>query len=327
MRSRYAALILLVVPSLASAHPLSFGLLELRDESPSRVRVTWRFSGTETSTAGAEPSLPSWCREVTPRASESLPEGIAHRVTLDCGARGLVGADIAVRGLERTGVQVIVRHVSAHGIDEAILDDDHRTWTIPGTTSRLRTAARYLALGVEHIATGWDHLSFVAAIALVARSRRRLLATITAFTLGHSITLALAALGLAHAPQRAVECAIAWSIVVVAREALHREDHPDDTRGAPWAVAALFGLLHGFGFAGALGEVGIPRDAVLTSLVGFNLGVELGQVLFVTAGLALAALLARTRTPAPLARKVVAYATGTAGACWCIERAAAMVAS
>ncbi len=326
MRSRFTAPILLLLPSLASAHPLSFGLLELRDESPSRVRVTWRFSGTERSTSGAEPSLPAWCREVTPRASESLPEGVAHRVTLDCGARGIVGADVTVRGLERTGVQVIVRHVSAHGIDEAILDDDHRTWTVPGTTSRLRTAARYLALGVEHIATGWDHLSFVAAIALVARSRRRLLATITAFTLGHSVTLALAALGLAHAPQRAVECAIAWSIVVVAREALHREDHPDDTRGAPWAVAALFGLLHGFGFAGALGEVGIPRDAVLTSLVGFNLGVELGQVLFVTAGLALAALLTRVRAPAPRARRAIAYATGTAGAYWCIERAIAMVA-
>lgn len=321
------ALIALLASSSASAHPLSFGLLELREEEHGRVRVTWRFSGTEDNATGAAPSLPPWCTEITPRASESLPEGVAHRVTLDCGARGIAGADIAVRGLERSGVQVVARRISGDRTDETVLDDTRRTWTIPGAAPPSRPLARYLALGVEHIATGWDHLAFVAAIALVARSRKRLFATITAFTLGHSVTLALAALDFARAPRGAVECAIAWSIVVVSRQALLRERDRSSTSDAPWMVAALFGLLHGFGFAGALGEVGLPRGSVVSALLGFNLGVEVGQLAFVALGLALAAVSMRARVPPSLARRAVAYATGVAGAVWCVERAAAMLTS
>ncbi len=319
---RALALALLLLPAVAAAHPLSFGVLELRDERDGRVRVTWRFSGAEGRATGAEPVLPARCREVSPAEAEPIADGVARAVTVDCGRDGIAGARVSVRGLEHSGVQVVVRHVSARGAAEAVLDDAHRAWTVPARSDRAGVLSRYLTLGVEHIATGWDHLAFVLGLALVVRGRRALLAAITAFTAGHSATLALASLGLAHAPPRAVEAAIAWSIVVVAREALVRDRGP--ALRAPWAVAALFGLLHGFGFAGALGEVGLPRDAILAALVAFNAGVELGQLAFVALGLALAAVAMRLRVPERPARVALSYAVGVAGACWCAVRVSAM---
>ncbi len=320
MRRAALTLAALLATATAAAHPLSFGALELRDEADGRVRVTWRFSGTEGRATGAEPVFPAECRAATATDTAAITDGFARSVTLDCGPRGIAGRAVGVRGLEQSGVQVIVRHVSAEGVSEAMLDDARRTWQVPDTRSTRSVFGRYLALGVEHIATGWDHLAFVLGLCLVARAPRRILASVTAFTLGHSATLALAALGVVHAPTRAVEAAIAWSLVVVAREAVVREREGAPRAGAPWAVAALFGLLHGFGFAGALAEVGLPRGAIVAALLAFNVGVELGQVGFVLAGLALALAWRRAGAPPTAARTTLAYAVGVAGACGCVMR-------
>jgi hydrogenase/urease accessory protein HupE len=186
-------------------------------------------------------------------------------------------------------------------------------------------ARTYLALGVEHILTGFDHLLFVLALLLIVKSARRIVATVTAFTVAHSLTLAAATLGFVHLPQPPVEAAIALSIAFVAAEIVHGLDgRPGLTARAPWLVAFAFGLLHGLGFAGALAEIGLPQSAIPLALLCFNLGVELGQLAFVVALLACLALARRARIPWPrAARPLPAYAIGALAMFWVIERVAA----
>lgn len=316
-------LALLACAAPAGAHPLSFGSLELREGDGGRVAVTWRYSGTEQRVVGAEPALPAWCAAASARDTERVVDGVAERWSVACGDRGLSGAALRVRGLD-AGVQVIVRRVGADGaVDEAMLDAQHPEWRVPVRAGGVGVLRRYVGLGVEHILTGHDHLAFVLGLLLAVRHARALVAAITAFTLGHSVTLALASLGLTQAPVRAVEAAIAWSIVVVAREALRPPQGPAAGGRAPWALAALFGLLHGFGFAGALAEVGLPRERLAAALFAFNVGVELGQLAFVGACLAVALAARRAGVPGARARAVIAYAIGVLGAYWCVARAAA----
>ena len=187
-------------------------------------------------------------------------------------------------------------------------------------------AATYLRLGVEHILFGIDHLLFVLALVILVQGGRRLVATITAFTLAHSLTLAGATLGLVRIPQRPVEAVIALSIMFVATEVVHgREGRPGLTAERPWVVAFTFGLLHGFGFAGALREVGLPQQAIPVALLFFNVGVELGQLLFIAFVLAVAALVRRIAQRVALPRpawawRVPANAIGTVAAYWTIGR-------
>ncbi len=196
-------------------------------------------------------------------------------------------------------------------------------------TPRLTTvAATYLGLGIEHILLGVDHLLFVLALLLLVRSWRRLIATITAFTVAHSITLAAATLGFVHVPIKPVETAIALSIVFVAAEIVHgREGRPGLAARWPWVVAFVFGLLHGLGFAGALSEVGLPDSAIPTALLFFNLGVELGQLAFVGAALAVIAASRQLRLPTPAwSWRLAPYGIGTVAMYWTIERVVAFVA-
>jgi hypothetical protein len=180
------------------------------------------------------------------------------------------------------------------------------------------TTAEWIRLGIEHIAIGYDHVAFVLGLLLVVGWQRRLIATISAFTLAHSITLGLAATGLVRVPTRAVEAVIALSVVLVAREALG--DRPTWTRTKPYVVAFLFGLVHGLGFAAALGERGLPRDGRVSALLFFNVGVELGQLAVVAVAGVLAwmagPIMRKTRAP----KHLIAYAIGAMGAAFFIER-------
>jgi hydrogenase/urease accessory protein HupE len=183
-------------------------------------------------------------------------------------------------------------------------------------------AWQYLELGVAHILLGFDHLLFVLALLLIVRGCRRLLVTVTAFTLAHSITLAAATLGFVDVPGPPVEATIALSIVFLASELVkvHR-GQPSLTARAPWLVAFAFGLLHGFGFAGALADVGLPRVEIPLALLTFNLGVELGQIMFVFMALAAGWLLGRIRGEWPTwAAQLPAYGIGTVAAFWLVER-------
>jgi hydrogenase/urease accessory protein HupE len=180
----------------------------------------------------------------------------------------------------------------------------------------------YLVLGVEHILAGVDHLLFVLALLLIVRGGVRILLTITAFTVAHSITLVAATLGWVHVPGPPVEAMIALSIVFVAAEIVRGlRGRPGLTARAPWVVAFCFGLLHGLGFAGALAEVGLPQTAIPVALLMFNVGVEIGQLIFVAATLAAGALLARLPLPRrPWMDYAIPYAIGAVAMFWVVER-------
>lgn len=321
MRAALAASVLLAGASV-TAHPLSFGRVEARESPDGTLRVAWRFSGTADRVTSVRVALPARCTPVGDVAFDPIEDGVSRVARFRCGAP-LAGDDLRVEGLDGSDVQVAARYVPAAGAPaDAVLDASSPAWAVPrGATS---VWGRYLALGVEHIATGWDHLAFVLGLALLVRGRRALLAAVTAFTLGHSVTLALAALGFVRAPVRAIEAAIAWSVVVVARAAIVGAGESPG-RVPPWTLAALFGLLHGFGFAGALAEAGLTPGAVARSLVAFNAGVELGQVAFVALALLCARLAVRVGVDVAKGRRAVATAVGVAGAYWCFERVAGFV--
>ena len=197
--------------------------------------------------------------------------------------------------------------------------------TIPAAESSFAVAGVYLRLGVEHILTGLDHLLFVLALLIVARKGRRLLASVTAFTVAHSVTLALAALGFARVPQQPVEAVIALSIVFMAVEIVRgRQGYAGITGRSPWIVAFAFGLLHGFGFAGALSEIGLPPAHIPLALLFFNLGVELGQLLFVAVVLGAGWLLGHLWTRSSRWTEMAPpYAVGTVAMFWVLQRLAA----
>jgi hydrogenase/urease accessory protein HupE len=270
-----------------------------------------------------EPVLPAHCRTVEPPVE--TPEGAALVMswTVDCGRAGLTGGTVAVSGLAEAGSDALFRASLADGRSlRAVLRPEAPSFVLPPAQSPAGVAAGYLGLGIEHLLTGWDHLAFVLGLVLLVAGWRGLLWTITAFTGGHSVTLALATLGLVRLPPAPIEAAIALSLLVLAVELASR-DRPHLFGRRPWLMAACFGLLHGLGFAGAFAEVGLPAREIPLALLAFNVGIELGQIGVVLAvcglGLALGPIL--RRLPAWSAAAPV-YALGTLAAFWLFERLA-----
>jgi len=247
--------------------------------------------------------------------------------TVDCGRAGLPGGTVAVSGLAEAGSDALLRASLADGRSfRAVLRPDAPSFVVPPAQSPVGVAAGYLGLGIEHLLTGWDHLAFVLGLVLLVAGWRGLLWTITAFTGGHSVTLALATLGLVRLPPAPIEAAIALSILLLAVELASRDrDRPGLFGRRPWLMAACFGLLHGLGFAGALAEVGLPAREIPLALLAFNVGIELGQIAVVLAvcglGLALGPLLRRLPVWSAAAP---AYALGTVAAFWLFERLASL---
>jgi hydrogenase/urease accessory protein HupE len=248
---------------------------------------------------------------------------------------GLTGRPVTIEGLSATSTDVLVRVESITGaVQTERLSPTRTAFVVQATPGAGEVAATYLRLGVEHILFGFDHLLFVLALVILVRDWRRVAVTVTAFTIAHSITLAAATLGLVHIPGPPVEATIALSIVLVAVEILNaRRGRPSFTARLPWLVAFSFGLLHGFGFAGALAEVGLPQHAIPVALLFFNVGVEIGQLVFVAAVLSLIGLLrfaASQLLEASVVRLAfdrldvtVAYGIGVVAAYWLVERTTA----
>jgi len=247
-----------------------------------------------------------------------------ERRQLECPA-GLRGQSISIEGLSGTLTDVLARVEHGDGsVQVERLSPDQPGFRVKDSPSWTATAAAYLGMGIKHILLGVDHLLFVLALMLLVRGGRRLVETITAFTIAHSLTLGAATLGLIRVPQAPVEAVIALSIVFVASEIIHaRQGRPGLTLRRPWIVALTFGLLHGFGFAGALTAIGLPAQAVPLALLFFNLGVEVGQLLFVAACLLLARAAGRLWVRAPgWAGQLPAYGIGTMAAFWLVQRVA-----
>ena len=322
---------LVMMSGLASplaAHTFAPSLLELRQESG---EVVVRFKQPEVRVAGSRlrPVLPSSCQQAgVPEASRE-GTGIVTTWRANCG--DLVGEEVSVDGIASSRADVLLRLELADGrLLQHVLTADRPVFTVLRASGPFDVAALYARLGVEHILSGFDHLLFVLGLVLLVSGPRRLVATVTAFTAGHSVTLALASLGVVHVPPGPTEAAIALSIYVLAIElARSRASHekaPTWLRRSPWSMAALFGLLHGLGFAGALSEVGLPEGEIPAALFAFNVGIEVGQLAFVavviTAGWALARL--PRRLPASLASAPV-YAIGSLAAFWFFERLAGLL--
>jgi hydrogenase/urease accessory protein HupE len=258
---------------------------------------------------------------------QELADSIVERRYVDAGQSGLTGRRIEFPGLELTITDVLVRVSLLDGSRRTELVRPSRPWLeVAAGRGALAVAGAYVRHGVEHILLGFDHLLFVLALILIVPSLRVLLWTVTAFTLAHSITLALAALGVVRVPGPPVEAAIALSILLLASEILRmRRGEPSLTACWPWLVAFCFGLLHGFGFAGALTAVGLPPGDVPLALASFNLGVELGQLAFIAAVLGAIAAARRVAFFAGLARHArpaTAWAIGILAAFWFLERLA-----
>ena len=315
--------------ALSHGHALQPGYLELRLIDRDLYGVVWKMPATGGRPMAIAAQLPENC---DPRApAQPIWDGAAYvaRWTARCPG-GLEGGVIHIEGLDRTSTDVLVRFDFADGVNEARrLTAGDPSFTVPTQPSGLEVVRTYFVLGVEHILSGFDHLVFVLALLLLVKGVRRVIVTVTAFTLAHSLTLAGATLGFVDMPGPPIEAVIALSIVFVAAEIIHgRRGRPGLTERYPWLVAFTFGLLHGFGFAGALAEIGLPEKSIPIALLFFNVGVEIGQLLFIAAMIAIVALARqitrRIDVPRPTwAWAVPPYAIGGVAVFWVIQRIAA----
>ena len=320
---------LLLLVSAAQAHEVRPAYLSLVADEEGEVEMVWKLPVLDGRIMPLEPRLPAHCVvDDAPPDRIVTSDARLERVRFRCGEVGLRSGDVAIDGLALTIMDVLVR-VERPGEDPVtrLLRPEQPTLALDDAGSGLEIAA-YLALGVEHILLGFDHLAFVLGLVVLVRGRWLLVQTITAFTVAHSITLGLSTVGLARASSAPVETVIALSILLLALEIVGvARGRSSLVARKPWLVAFGFGLLHGFGFAGALAELGLPEDAVPLALLLFNVGVELGQLLFVASVLLLAVCLRRAPALARSAPMVAAYVIGVPAAYWSIERLAGILFS
>jgi hydrogenase/urease accessory protein HupE len=312
------------VSCVASAHEIRPAYLEIRIDRAQAVHILWKQPVAGELALPLHPQVSAGWLDASPVRSITTDSFLIREWRIVAPHTPMAGQRLSVEGLDKTLTDVLIRIVDAQG-DETIhiLRPGAASFYIPPSTKTAVPIAEYVGLGVEHIWTGIDHLLFVLGLMLLTPRLRALLKTITAFTLAHSLTLAAATLGLVHAPPAPVEAVIALSILYLAVELVHvREGRPALAQRYPWVIAFTFGLLHGFGFAGALSEVGLPPERIPLALLLFNCGIEIGQVVFVGVVSAVLALLARgvPRFCAGV-KWVMPHAIGSLAAFWFIERA------
>jgi hydrogenase/urease accessory protein HupE len=332
------AVLAVLVAQPTRSDELRPGYLELRQISAGTYSLLFKIPARgEDLRLAIYVNLPEGTQDAgAPRALFNDGAYVERRIVRRDG--GLVGQAVSIDGLSATSTDVLVRVESLAGaIQTERLSPTRTAFVVQAAPGAGEVAATYLRLGVEHILFGFDHLLFVLALVILVGEWRRVAVTVTAFTIAHSITLAAATLGFVNVPGPPVEATIALSIVLVAVEILNaRHGKPSLTTRLPWLVAFSFGLLHGFGFAGALAEVGLPQHAIPVALLFFNLGVEVGQLVFVAAVLsslwllrhAALQLLGLALIQRIFARldNIVAYAIGIVAAYWLVERTAAFFA-
>jgi len=318
-----------LVPSpTARAHEIRPALLQIEETQPGVFEVTWKLPGKGDRALGLEPILPENLTLVAPPTVRRVPAAWVQRATYKSDGTPIVGRSISIDGLSGVQTDVLLRIELLDGSTHStILRPNEPTFEVPARESKKEVALAMYRMGVVHILGGYDHLLFLLALMLIVTGFWRLVKTITAFTVAHSITLALATLGVVHFPSAPTEAVISLSIVFLAAEVIRmRNGGVVLTQRYPWVVAFGFGLIHGLGFAGALSQVGIPEHEVPLSLLMFNLGVETGQIAFVTVvALALAAI---RRVPIALPRgawRLAPYAIGGLATFWTIQRIVGML--
>jgi hydrogenase/urease accessory protein HupE len=323
---RSALLLLAFLAAFASglsAHEVRPAYLELRQTSPETYDAFWKVPGQgENLRLGIYVELPAGSTNVTAPRGSMDNNAFTERWTIKR-AGGLAGGTIHIAGLTATMTDVLVRLERLDGSAQVTrLTPSAPSFVVEAAPRALEVARTYSVLGVEHILTGIDHLLFILALLIITGGGWKLVKTVTAFTISHSITLTAATLGFVHVPQRPVEAVIALSIVFVAAEIvrIHRGLESITAR-APWLVAFTFGLMHGLGFAGGLSEAGLPAGHVPTALLFFSGGVEAGHFMFIGVVLAFIAVVRRIRIPFPRwAELVPPYAIGSVAMFWVVQR-------
>jgi HupE / UreJ protein len=331
LRILLAILICVLAPAaVAVAHEVRPAYFEIIQDAPHHYLVTWKQPAVGDLAIRLIPRLSNGWLDGPPRDQFASGSFLIRNWSITAAqAYPLAGRRLSIDGLERTitDVLVVVRLADGRRL-ESIVKPDHPQLDLAFATTQGLPVPAYLRLGIEHILTGVDHLMFVLGLLLLVGIRWSLIKAITAFTVAHSITLAASAVGLVSVPSAVIEALVALSIVFVATELINAiRGRAGLTQRWPWVIAFAFGLLHGFAFAGALAEVGLPKDAIPMSLLLFNVGVEIGQLLFVGAaiGVILALRAVWPRIPeawANLSRRAPPYAIGSFAAFWFIERVA-----
>jgi hypothetical protein len=327
MKSALLLLVLLVAfPSRLFPHEVRPAYLELRQTGPETYDAFWKVPGQgENLRLGIYVELPAGSTNITAPRASMANNAFTERWTIKRPG-GLTGGTIHIAGLTATMTDVLVRLERLDGSAQVTrLTPSAPSFVVEAAPHTLEVARTYSVLGVEHILTGIDHLLFVLALLIITGGGWKLVKTVTAFTISHSLTLTAATLGFVHVPQRPVEAVIALSIVFVAAEIvrIHRGLESITSR-APWLVAFTFGLMHGLGFAGGLSEAGLPAGHVPTALLFFSAGVEAGHFMFIGVVLAFIALVRRIRIPLPRWTELVPpYAIGSVAMFWVIQRIAA----
>ena len=321
------AIALSSVPQHAAAHALAPSLLTFELGGGGRVTMRWRAPVQRPTGQSLAPEVPTGCQPLGEPVVVIDEDGTAatRTVELQCESSDMVGSRISVAGFEDSQINVVVRIVRPDGeAAHTILDAGRPTLVVAPAEQQTHSFVEYLALGVEHLLTGWDHLTFVLGLLILFGWHRRLVAAVTAFTIGHSLTLALSVLGVLSVPQAPVEALIAVTIVILALEIQLGGRGP--VWRHPWTLPGALGLLHGLGFASVLFEAGLPRDEIPLALLGFNLGLEIGQLGVIVVFAALGRLL-RPLVPVSLRgnRALPAYAIGSVAAFWVIERTVAIL--
>jgi len=318
------ALVLCLGVGQAQAHRFAPSLLKVTEISPLQYNFVWKTPAQATSSIPLQPTWPEVCDVSNASPPQLEGTGMVSSWQIDCsalGVQGLVGSELGIEGLAANQASGMVMVSLLDGRQyQQVLNESQPAFVVPAESSAGEVAGDYSLLGMEHIWGGIDHLLFVFGLLLLVGGGGRLLWTITAFTLGHSITLSLVTLGYFDYPVALVEFLIALSIFVLAVELTRTSKHDVLWRN-PWWLAGGFGLLHGMGFAGALAETGLPQGNVPLALLFFNVGIEIGQIAFILLVLAIWYLVRR-----PLASwqdrlmPVPVYILGALSAMWCIER-------
>jgi len=320
-----------IAPGLC-AHEVRPAYLELRQTGQDTYDALWKVPGQGDLRLGLYVELPASCTNVNEPSRSMVNNAYLERWSVKC-TGGLSGGKISIAGLSATGTDVLVRLERLDGTTEVTrLTPSSPSFVVAAAANAVGVARTYTVLGIEHILTGIDHLLFVLALIIITLGGWKLVKTVTAFTVSHSITLTLATLGYVHIPQRPVEAVIALSIVFVAAEILRgRQGYVGITARAPWLVALMFGLMHGLGFASGLKDAGLPDGHIPTALLFFSLGVETGHFLFIGFVLSVFAFMLWVVSRLTLLYQqrlaylevLPAYAIGSVAMFWVIQRIAA----
>jgi hypothetical protein len=317
--------LLLSLASRAAAHEARPAYLEVKETAPGRYDLLWRTPVLAGMRLPVVLQVPASVRNLKDPSVQELTDSLLERRTIGAGPEGLAGKRIEFPGLQATITDVLVRVELADGRKWSTIVHPSRPWVeITAAQGKLAVIGSYVVHGIRHIAFGADHLLFVLGLLLIVKDRWTLVKTITAFTVAHSITLAIATFGYAEAPVLPLNAAIALSIFFLGPEIVRSwRGGTSFTIEHPWVVAFVFGLIHGFGFASALTSAGLPRADLPLALFGFNVGVEIGQVGFVLLVLLLerSFRLLEIRWPRWV-EALPGYAVGTLGAFWTIQRTA-----